>query len=108
MRIPYLSDPSQLKAAWDWMITRYERDFEALRPHIEDFTLSTSVAATTFYNAKLRPTSNVHLTPKTANASAEFGNGTIYIDTPTQGAVVINHADNGNTDRIYRVEIVGT
>ncbi len=103
-----MSDAAHIVAAWSRMVVQYERDFEPLRPHIEDVTLSTSVATTTFYNAKLRPTSNVYLTPKTANASAEFGAGTIYIDTPTQGAVVINHANNGNTDRIYRITVDGS
>lgn len=108
MRIPALASVDRLLAVWAQFRSQYEKDFEALRPTEEDITLVTSTAVTVYSNFKIRPTSNVFLTPKTAHAASEIGNGTLYIDTPTQGAVNINHASNSQADRIYRITVTGT
>lgn len=108
MRLPNLSAAGDLIGAWARMVQQYERDFSALAPAVEDVTLGAASATTTFSNLKIRPTSGFSITPKTANASAEYGNGTIYIDTPTDGQVVINHANNAQTDRIFRITVHGT
>jgi hypothetical protein len=73
---------------------------------VVDFTLTISVASSTLSNNALRPTSAVTWTPKTANASAEIGAGTIHMATPTLGAVVITHANSAVADRTFRVVIL--
>ena len=67
-------------------------------------TLTPSVAATTLTNPIIRRDSAITLTPTTANAAAEVGNGTIYIGESGRlnGSAVITHANNAQTDRIYR------
>ena len=77
----------------------------AERPVVVDFTLTINVASSTLSNNALRPTSAVTWTPKTANASAEIGAGTIHMATPTLGAVVITHANSAVADRTFRITI---
>ena len=45
--------------------------------------------------------------PKTANASAEQGNGTIFISARANGSFTITHANNSQTDRQYGYIIIG-
>ena len=106
MRFPYLANAADIVTVWSRMVTQYERDHELLTVHIEDWTLDASTTVSTLAEPKLRPTSVVTFTPKTANAAT--GLTALYIDTPTQGAVNVNHASNAQTDRIYRVAIQGT
>ena len=47
------------------------------------------------------------LTPTTANAAAEIGNGTMYISSVTRTGFVITHANNVQTDRTYHYEFRG-
>ena len=75
--------------------------------HDNDFTLTASVATTTLSDKRIGVESNIIFTPRTANASAEIGAGTIYINEPGDGSVVINHANNAQTDRTFRVTIIG-
>ncbi len=72
-------------------------------------TLTANVATTTVTDANCAVASSIHLMPTTANASAEQGAGTIYIATATilNGSFVITHANNAQTDRIFRYAIVG-
>jgi hypothetical protein len=39
--------------------------------------------------------------PKTANAAAEWKNGTMFIGTISSGSFVVAHANNAQTDRIF-------
>jgi len=72
-------------------------------------TLTANVATTTVTNMNCAVASSILLMPTTANASAEQGAGTIYIATATilNGSFVITHANNAQTDRIYRYAIYG-
>jgi hypothetical protein len=72
-------------------------------------TLTASVATTTVTTGNCAVGSTILLMPTTANASAEQGAGTIYIATATilNGSFVITHANNAQTDRIYRYAIHG-
>jgi hypothetical protein len=75
--------------------------------HDTDFTLTANAATSTLTDARLSPGSAIIWMPRTANASAEIGAGTIYHDVPGAGTVVINHANNAQTDRKFRIVIVG-
>jgi hypothetical protein len=84
---------------------QYDRDFSALRPSIGTVTLTNGATSTTLADAKIRPTRAVLLIPNTAAAAAELA--TLYLDTPTQGGVVIHHS-NAATSRIFTYLIAGT
>lgn len=64
-------------------------------------TLEENATTTTVEKNEIPPGGHAFLTPKTANASAEFGNGTIYVATSVKGAFTITHANNGQTDREF-------
>lgn len=70
----------------------------------DELTLTASSATTTYSNPLLTEESVVLLMPKTANAAAELA--TLYFDDPENGSVVINHANNAQADRTYRVAIL--
>jgi hypothetical protein len=64
-------------------------------------TLTASVATTTVTAINCGLGSRVFLMPTTANASAEFGNGTIRISAVANGSFTITHANNAQTDRTF-------
>ncbi len=72
-------------------------------------TLTANVATTTVTDKNCATGSVILPMPTTANASAEIGAGTIYIATATilNGSFVITHANNAQTDRVFRYAIVG-
>lgn len=64
-------------------------------------TLTASQATTTVTAINCGADSKVFLMPTTANASAEFGNGTIRISAVAGGSFTITHANNSQTDRTF-------
>lgn len=64
-------------------------------------TLTANQATTVVAAINCGPDSRVFLMPTTANASAEFGNGTIRISAVGQGTFTITHANSAQTDRTY-------
>lgn len=72
-------------------------------------TLTASSATSTLVDSRIGADSALILIPTTANASAEFGNGTIYLTYPnaTQGQAVINHANNAQVDRTFIYAVIG-
>lgn len=73
-------------------------------------TLTAGVTSTTIVSEVVNENAQVFLFPKTANAAAELGNGTIYASisriagTPT---VTITHANAVSTDRTFAYDIRG-
>lgn len=106
MRFPGWRDLASLPKLWAAMVQQHEKDFEALKPKLQDVTLTANVATTNLANFALRPTSVVLLMPMTANAAAALA--TTYISQPTQGAATINHANNAQVDRTFRAVVLGT
>lgn len=74
-----------------------------------DATLTANAASTTLTDARIGYYSTITWMPMTANASAEVGAGTIYITQANMqsGSVVITHANNAQTDRTFRFQIIG-
>lgn len=72
-------------------------------------TLTANSATTTLTDARIAADSAVIIVPTTANASAEIGNGTIFISESNRvnGSIVITHANNAQADRTYRYAIMG-
>lgn len=72
-------------------------------------TLTASVATTTLTDPRMGFASHVVLTPTTANAAAEIGNGTLFVSETGRlnGSVVITHANNAQADRVFRYSLIG-
>ena len=72
-------------------------------------TLTINVTTTTVTAVNCATGSTVLLMPTTANASAEFGNGTIYIPQATilNGSFVVQHANNSQADRTFLFVCLG-
>jgi hypothetical protein len=78
---------------------------------VAEVTLNSSVGATTMNDSRLSRNSLVLFDPLTANAATELYGGTMYVkDDGTNrksGSFVITHANNGQTDRTFKVLIIG-
>lgn len=70
-------------------------------------TLTASTTTTTVTDNNCAEGSTPILVPTTAHASAEFGNGTIYISAVANKSFTITHASNTQTDRTFRYAILG-
>jgi hypothetical protein len=70
-------------------------------------TLATGAASTLVTDQNCAAGSTPILTPATANASAEFGNGTIYISAVANGSFTITHANSVTTGRTFLYAIHG-
>lgn len=63
-------------------------------------TLTASAASTAISDQRISADALLFLTPTTANAAAETGNGTLYYSA-ADGAVTITHANNAQVDRTF-------
>lgn len=73
-----------------------------------DVTLTANASSTTLTDARIGfQSAVVPAMPTTANAAAEIGGGTLYIDTLIKGSCVIHHANNAQSDRTIRFLIIG-
>lgn len=73
-------------------------------------TLAASAASTTVTDPNCAAGTTILLTPATAHAAAEIATGgTMYIPVATiaNGSFVIQHANNSQTDRIFRYALHG-
>lgn len=70
-------------------------------------TLATGSATTTVTTANCAIGSTPILTPVTANAAVEVGNGTMFVSAVTNGAFTIAHANSATTGRTFLYAIVG-
>jgi hypothetical protein len=70
-------------------------------------TLTTGAASTVVTDKNCAVGSTPILTPGTANASAEVGNGTIYVSAVTNGSFTIAHANSATTGRTFLYALHG-
>jgi hypothetical protein len=70
-------------------------------------TLAPNAATTTVSAGNCGAGSVVLLSPLTAHAAAELGNGTIFVSTVTNGSFTLSHANNAQTDRVFGFVAVG-
>lgn len=70
-------------------------------------TLTASTTTTTVTSDIVNDSDTVLLSPMTANAAAEIGNGTIYVSTVSKGSFVLTHANAVSTDRTFRYAVFG-
>lgn len=72
-----------------------------------EVTLTESEDSTTVTAVTCAAGSAPLLTPMTAHAASEFGNGTIYVSAVVNGSFTISHANNSQTDRTFRWVVLG-
>jgi hypothetical protein len=70
-------------------------------------TLATGASSTTVTTENCAAGSVPILVPTSANAAAEFGNGTIYVSAVTNGAFTIAHANSATTGRTFLYAVMG-
>jgi len=70
-------------------------------------TLVANAGATTVSAETCGPGSVVLLSPLTAHAAAELGNGTIFVRAVSAGAFTLAHADSAQTDRVFGYVCLG-
>jgi hypothetical protein len=72
-------------------------------------TLAANADSTTVTDARIAYCSALLFSPTTASAAAEIGAGTLYVSETgrVNGSVVISHANNAQTDRTFKMVVVG-
>ena len=70
-------------------------------------TLTPNEATTVVAAINCGADSKVMLTPRTANAATELGNGTMYVSAVAAGAFTITHANAATTGRTFDWAIRG-
>jgi hypothetical protein len=70
-------------------------------------TLTTGSATTTVTTTNCAAGSTPILTPASANAAAEVGNGTMYVSAVANGSFTITHANSATTGRTFLYAILG-
>lgn len=72
---------------------------------VGELQLLTGSATTVLNDPLITRGSCVSLMPLTANAASALS--TLYFDATQSGSVVVHHANNGQTDRVFRYAIIG-
>jgi len=70
-------------------------------------TLVANAASTVVTAKNCGAGSVVLLSPLTAHAAAELGNGTIYVSAVANGSFTLAHANNAQTDRTFGYVAMG-
>jgi len=70
-------------------------------------TLAMGAATTAVIDKNCAAGSTPILTPTTATAAAEIGNGTMYVSAVSNGSFTITHANSITAERIFRYAILG-
>lgn len=71
------------------------------------FTCTINQATTTVTAKNCGATSRIMITPTTANAATEQGNGTVYVSSKAAGSFVVTHANNAVAGRTFDYAICG-
>jgi hypothetical protein len=70
-------------------------------------TLATGAATTVVNDKNCAAGSTPLLTPATASAAVELGNGTLYVSSVANGSFTIMHASSGAAGRTFLYAILG-
>lgn len=73
---------------------------------VGELTLTPNVASTAVADIRVTVNSAVVLTPVTASAATELGNGTAYV-TVANESFTVTHANNATADRTFRYIVMG-
>lgn len=74
-----------------------------------DITLTASVATTIVEDPRFGVNCALNFDPLTANAATEKAAGTLYVLAANRvtGQITITHANNAQTDRTFRLTVIG-
>jgi len=77
--------------------------------NVIEATLTANAASTTITDERIGVSTAIIPVPLTANAAAELGNGTMYVSNTgrVNGSASITHANNAQTDRTFKLILVG-
>jgi len=101
---PYLLDTEQ----WKHRASTYM--LQAHQGHLGNtaaVTLLSGTVATAVTDWRAGFNSFIGFMPRTANAAAELGNGTLYVSSQSKGGFTITHANAGTGDRNYIYALLG-
>lgn len=70
-------------------------------------TLAVSAATTLVADKNCAAGSVPLLTPITANAATEVGNGTMFVSTVANGSFTVTHANSATTGRTFLYALIG-
>jgi hypothetical protein len=85
-----------------YKIVRAVRElFEGRSNAVGSFTVTVNATGTTVTAANCGVGSTVLLTPTSAQAAAEVGNGTIYVSAVANGSFTVTHANNSQAGRTF-------
>ncbi|WP_298274542.1 hypothetical protein [uncultured Bradyrhizobium sp.] len=70
-------------------------------------TLGTGVSTTTVSSPNVASGSTPILTPASASAATELGNGTVYVSTVANGSFTITHANSATAGRTFLYAVLG-
>jgi hypothetical protein len=70
-------------------------------------SLLSGTATTILTDSRIGLNSFIGFMPKTANAAAEIGGGTLYVGSQSEGAATLTHANDVTGDRTFRFCILG-
>jgi hypothetical protein len=74
---------------------------------VGNVTLATGSSTTTVATPNCAAGSTPILTPASANAATELGNGSMYVSSVTNGSFIITHANSATTGRTFLYAILG-
>jgi hypothetical protein len=76
---------------------------------LKEVTLNVSATSTTVTDSRVTVNSFLAFDPVTANAATELANGTLYALSANRrnGEVTLTHVSNGQTDRTYKILVIG-
>lgn len=76
---------------------------------VAEITLTANAASSVLSDIRISKQSVLAFHPRTANAAAELAAGTMYVTDANMGSgtATITHANNAQTDRDFRVAIIG-
>jgi hypothetical protein len=103
--------PQSPQELFTWLQRSYTALWNASRGKINamlDVTLMANQSQTDIIDPRFSGTSYIGLDcPLTAHAAAEIGAGTLYVASQGKGTLTLAHANNAQTDRTYRLLIMG-
>ena len=70
-------------------------------------TLTANAATTTVTAPNIGADARISLCPRTANASADWGGGAMYVSSQKAGQFVITHPNNANADKTFDWHALG-
>ncbi|MCZ7659194.1 MAG: hypothetical protein M5U07_15680 [Xanthobacteraceae bacterium] len=97
---PREQDPEKL-------VTAIRQLAEGRSNAVGEFTLVANSTTTTVAAVTCGAGSAVLAFPKTAEAAAELGNGTMFIGSIANGSFTVTHASNAQTTRTFRYVAIG-